>query len=76
MATDRPRRSGRIDQPMERGRSLRPTVDSERFGAISESVARHIGSWAFIAWMTSEKALKLIAEYGVEEYGEQLFFVP
>ncbi len=52
MATDRPRRSGRIDQPMERGRSLRPTVDSERFGAISESVARHIGSWAFIAWMT------------------------
>ncbi len=37
---------------MDRGRSLRPTVDSERFGRISESVARHIGSWAFIAWMT------------------------
>ena len=52
MATDRSRRSRRIDQPMERGRSLRPTVDSERFGAISESVARHIGSWAFILWMT------------------------
>jgi len=34
------------------------------------------GAQAFIAWMTSEKALKLIAEYGVEEYGEQLFFVP
>jgi uncharacterized membrane protein len=53
MATDGPRRSSRIDQPLERGRSLRPTVDSERFGRISESVARHIGSWAFIAWMTA-----------------------
>ena len=52
MATDGPRRSPRIDQPLDRGRSLRPTVDSERFGRISESVARHIGSWAFIAWMT------------------------
>lgn len=41
-----------MDVPMERSRSLRPSVDSERFGAISESVARHIGSWAFILWMT------------------------
>ncbi len=53
MAADRTRRSTGIDQPLERGRSLRPTVDSERFGRISESVARHIGSWAFIAWMTA-----------------------
>jgi uncharacterized membrane protein len=52
MATDRPRRKGGMDQPLDRGLSLRPTVDSERFGRISESVARHIGSWAFIAWMT------------------------
>ena len=42
----------RMDQPMQRGRSLRPSVDSERFGAWSEKVARHIGSWAFIMWMT------------------------
>jgi uncharacterized membrane protein len=42
-----------MDQPLERGMSLRPSVDSERFGRISESVARHIGSWAFIAWMTA-----------------------
>jgi uncharacterized membrane protein len=42
-----------MDQPLERGISLRPSVDSERFGRISESVARHIGSWAFIAWMTA-----------------------
>ncbi len=52
MATDRTRRSARMDQPLERGRSLRPSVDSERWGAVSESVARHIGSWAFIMWMT------------------------
>ena len=41
-----------MDQPLDRGRSLRPSVDSERWGAVSESVARHIGSWAFIMWMT------------------------
>lgn len=52
MATERSRRSARMDLPMDRSRSLRPSVDSERFGALSESVARHIGSWAFIAWMT------------------------
>ena len=52
MATERSRRSARMDMPMDRSRSLRPSVDSERFGAMSESVARHIGSWAFIAWMT------------------------
>jgi uncharacterized membrane protein len=27
-------------------------VDTERFGRISETVARYIGSWAFIMWMT------------------------
>jgi uncharacterized membrane protein len=52
MATDRNRRSSRMDQPLDRSRSLRPSVDTERFGRISESVARHIGSWAFIMWMT------------------------
>jgi uncharacterized membrane protein len=41
-----------MDQPLDRSRSLRPSVDTERFGRMSESVARHIGSWAFIAWMT------------------------
>lgn len=33
------------------------------------------GANAFIEWMTSEKALKLIEEYGKADYGEQLFFV-
>lgn len=41
-----------IDQPKVRGRSLVPTYDPERFGVISERVARYIGSWGFIAWMT------------------------
>jgi uncharacterized membrane protein len=51
MAERRRTRHG-IDEPKRRSRSLRPSVDTERFGRISESVARHIGSWAFILWMT------------------------
>ena len=41
-----------LDQPKGRGRSLTPTMDPELFGRASERVARYIGSWAFIAWMT------------------------
>ncbi|CAB4961035.1 unannotated protein [freshwater metagenome] len=33
--------------------SLRDAYDPERFGRVSEKVARYIGSWAFIAWMTA-----------------------
>ena len=33
------------------------------------------GANAFIEWMTSEKASELIANYGVEEYGEPLFYL-
>lgn len=33
------------------------------------------GANAFIEWMTSDKASDLIAEYGVEEYGEPLFYI-
>lgn len=46
------RSTPRLDQPKDRGRSLTPTYDPERFGRLSERVARYIGSWAFIAWMT------------------------
>jgi len=45
-------RKRRLDQPLERGRARRPSYDPEFFGAMSERVARYIGSWAFIAWMT------------------------
>jgi uncharacterized membrane protein len=41
-----------LDQPLERGLSLRPSYDPERFGRLSERIARYIGSWKFIAWMT------------------------
>jgi uncharacterized membrane protein len=47
-----PSRKQRLDQPLERGLARRPTYDPEFFGAMSERVARYIGSWAFIAWMT------------------------
>lgn len=53
MGTRTPRRSRtRLDQPRE-GRSLRPSYDPETFGALSERIARFIGSWRFIAWMTA-----------------------
>ena len=45
-------RGPRLDQPLERGRSLRPTVDSETAGRISERVARFLGSWRFLGYMT------------------------
>ena len=32
------------------------------------------GAEALVKWMTSEKALKMINEFGEEEYGEQLFY--
>jgi len=42
----------RLDQPLERGRLRGPTYDPEQFGRLSEGIARFIGSWRFIAWMT------------------------
>jgi len=45
-------RRSRLDQPLDRSRSLRPSVDPEVFGRASERVARFIGSWRFIAYMT------------------------
>ena len=55
MRAPRPRRRAelRLDQPMERGRLRGPTYDPERWGRISEEIARFIGSWRFIAWMTA-----------------------
>ncbi|MFN8126535.1 MAG: DUF1003 domain-containing protein [Candidatus Nanopelagicales bacterium] len=41
-----------LDEPYERGRSLKPSYDPELFGRVSERIARYIGSWKFIAWMT------------------------
>ncbi|GDX32876.1 membrane protein [Actinomycetes bacterium] len=52
MAKPAPRRQSRLDQPLERGLQLRGSYDPEVFGRLSERVARRIGSWAFIAWMS------------------------
>lgn len=47
-----PRRGPRLDQPLVRGRSLRPSVDSDTAGRVSERVARFLGSWRFLGYMT------------------------
>lgn len=55
MATSRARaRSGpRLDQPLANRRSLRPTMDPEAVGRLSERIARFLGSWRFIGWMSA-----------------------
>ena len=52
MASSTRRGRARLDQPRERRRSIKPSYDPETFGALSERIARFIGSWTFIAWMT------------------------
>ncbi len=46
------RRGPRLDQPLERGRSLRPTFDADTAGRVSVRVARFLGSWRFLGYMT------------------------
>lgn len=46
------KRGKRLDQPLERGRSLRPTFNSDTGGRVSERVARSLGSWRFLGYMT------------------------
>jgi uncharacterized membrane protein len=43
----------RLDQPSRGRPSIRPTPNPETFGRVSERVARFLGSWRFIAWMTA-----------------------
>jgi uncharacterized membrane protein len=42
-----------MDQPLDRGRLRGPSYDPEQWGRLSERIARFIGSWKFIAWMTA-----------------------
>jgi uncharacterized membrane protein len=51
MANERPR--VRLDQPRAPRRSLLPRYDAEAFGRVSERIARFLGTWRFIAWMTA-----------------------
>lgn len=73
MASPRSRRSARLDQPMDRSRSLRPSVDTERFGRLSERAARGIGSWAFILWMTLTIIVWVVANIFLAEGGPDPF---
>lgn len=47
----RPPRS-RLDQPRAPRRRLLPDYDPEAFGRFSERIARFLGTWRFISWMT------------------------
>ena len=53
MARDPQARGPRLDQPMDRGLTLRPSVDPETVGKLSERIARFLGSWRFIGYMTA-----------------------
>lgn len=65
MARDRDERRGpRLDQPTERGVSLRPSVDPERVGRLSERIARFLGSWRFIGYMTAFIAFWILLNIG------------
>jgi len=46
------RRSSGLDQPKSPRRLSRPSIDPETAGRVSERVARFLGSWRFIGWMS------------------------
>ena len=52
MSPSRRRPELRMDQPLDRGRLRGPSYDAEQWGRLSERIARFIGSWKFIAWMS------------------------
>ncbi len=43
--------------------------------AVADVAINTVGAKAFIDWMLSDEASTLIANYGVEQYGEALFYV-
>lgn len=45
--------SSRLSQPSDRRRSLKLSVDQEQAGKMSEGIARFLGSWRFIGYMTA-----------------------
>ena len=49
-----------LDQPGSAKRSVKPSYDSESWGKLSERIARFIGSWRFISWMTVFVAVWII----------------
>jgi uncharacterized membrane protein len=56
---------------MDRGLSLRPSVDPETVGKLSERIARFLGSWRFIGYMTAFIIAWLVfnlTAWGVDPY--------
>ncbi len=49
-----------LERPARGRPSIRPSYNPETFGRASERVARFLGSWRFIAWMTAAIAAWLI----------------
>ena len=43
----------RLEEPARGRMSLRPTTNPDTFGRVSEKVARLLGSWRFIAYMSA-----------------------
>ena len=55
------RRRARIDQPRDVRRGIHlPTYDAEAFGRMSERVARFLGTWRFIGYMSLFIALWIL----------------
>jgi uncharacterized membrane protein len=53
MARERRAARARLDQPRDVGRGIPlPSYDPEAFGRLSERVARFLGTWRFIGYMT------------------------
>jgi uncharacterized membrane protein len=48
----RERTRGRLDQPRVPGPSLRPTIDADFFGSLSERVARFLGTGRYLAYQS------------------------
>ncbi len=52
MPDERVRRGPRLDQPRERGLTLRPEFDGDAFGRFAETFARFMGTGKFLFYMT------------------------
>lgn len=59
---------------MEESEEMMNTYSMIAITADRFSDTNYEGALAFIEWMTTDEALDLIDDYGVEDYGEPLFF--
>lgn len=66
---------GELNVLMSESDDLKNTYSMLAISPDKWSDTNYEGAMAFIKWMTSDKAAELIRQYGVEEYGESLFFV-